>query len=86
MPKFVHQSGLGVQTTCGVDDDDVDTGIDARRDGIEGHRSGVGGLLAADGVRTDPFAPRLQLIGCGRTEGVGGAWQHAPTVSDEHAS
>jgi hypothetical protein len=74
-----------VQAAGGVDEDGVDAVGLALRDGVEGDARRVAALGAADGLRADPVAPGLQLVGGRGAEGVGGAEHDRPAVGDEHA-
>src|SRR3954471_7707853 len=86
LAELVHQADLVVQAAGGVDDDDVDLLLDARLDGVKRHGSRVGAVLVgAHGGDADPGTPRLELVGGGGTEGVGGTEEHLAVLGHEDA-
>ena len=86
LAELVHEADLVVQAAGGVDDDDVGLLLDAGLDGVERDGGGVGAVLVgADGGHPDPGAPRLELVGSGSAEGVGGAEDDVLVLGDEHA-
>src|SRR3954471_6538840 len=86
LAELVHEADLVVEASGGVDDDDVDLLLDARLDGVERHGSRVGAVLVgAHGGDADPGTPRLELVGGGGTEGVGGTEEHLAVLGHEDA-
>ncbi|CQA10835.1 Uncharacterised protein [Mycobacteroides abscessus] len=84
LAELVHEAGLGVQSTGGVDDHHVGALPDTGIDGVEGDRGGVGTLGAPNHLRTDALPPGLELIGGGGTERVRRAQYHPAPVGDKH--
>ena len=71
--ELVHETHLVVETTGGVDDDDV--GILGQRalEGVVGHRGGVGPHALLHDGHLDAVGPKHELLDGGGAEGVGSA-------------
>src|SRR5262245_221727 len=68
--ELVHQVDLGVQTSGGVDEDEVGVAALGRAHRVEDHRPGIGALLPAHDARAHHVGPVGELLGGCGAEGV----------------
>ena len=88
--ELLHQVGLRVQASRGVDDDDVAPAGARRLDRVVGDRGGVAAARRADEVGAGPLGPDLQLllgrgakrVGRGQDDAVPVLAQHRGELSD----
>ena len=68
--QLVHQVDLGVQSTSGIDDDQIRFRIYALLHGIEGHSRRIGIHSMGYHGYAHSVAPEYELIHCCSTEGI----------------
>src|SRR6201999_1454232 len=83
LAELVHQAGLVLEATRGVDQDRVGASLDPLLYSLEGDARGVGALRSADDVDAHPLAPGRQLVDGGGAEGVGRAEDDGAVLGDQ---
>jgi len=86
LAELIHQRGLVLKASRGIDENNVDVTLDTFAHGFESNRGRVCTLaVAAYDINTNSLAPRRQLIGSGRAECIGGTQNHGLVFRDEDA-